>query len=167
MKILEYLLIYSNGGHLEECSRFLGLQPLNLPILTTRYLEVHSRLVLWFYELQGFQPEKDALLEHVGGHLSGALVVADQSLVEQPDPALETINQLSIRLPEKPFLVGVRVAAEKYRELHPVVHRSGLFLSENGRLFFWTPQVPASIGRLWQALLLGNGNGQDVQGGGE
>ncbi len=155
MKLLEYLLIYNKPVHAEACGQFLGLQPLEMQPVSARYLQVHPRLVLWFYELNGLRPGTEPLVEHLKGHLSGILVLADQSLVDQPDPAMEMVNELAVQLPDIPYLVGVQVDAEKYRRLHPVVHRSGLFLSEQGRLFFWTPQTQSSIARLWQALLLG------------
>jgi hypothetical protein len=152
MKIVETAIISQKPQYLEELTQSFPLEKETVLDIEVYRFEIDEDLVILLYDLNNKEKVSDAVLEHLSRHLAGFLVISDTQVTKFPPNTSALIDNIANRLSGKPTLVAVRTDEKKHRALNDTIADSGFYLSEKGRVLFWTPEKENTIRQVWRMI---------------
>jgi hypothetical protein len=152
MRIVETAIISQKPQYLEELIHSFPLEKETVFDIEVYRFEIDEGLIILLYDLKTRGKVSDTVLEHLSRHLSGFVVITDTQVAKFSQNVSALIDNFANRLTNKPTVVAVRTEENKHRALNETIINSGFYLSEKGRVLFWTPEKEYSIRQVWRMI---------------
>ncbi len=152
MKILETMVLARDQQYLDELTSSLSVEKETISEVDIYRYVIDEDLVILIHVFRVDKKISEELLHHLIPHLSGLLIVTNSQISRIPESESAFIDKMAQKLEDKPKVMAVRMEARNINYLNHYVRDSGLFLSENGRVLFWNPNLIETHKRVWEAV---------------
>jgi hypothetical protein len=152
MKILETAILSRDRQLIAELTAPLAAKRETISGIETLRLEIEPELAIMLYDLNVDKKLPGEVIDHLKGHLSALLIVADETIGAFSEDSVFFIDELAKDLADKPTVVAIRAEPARVHKLSLTTRNKGFYLSERGRILFWHPTLAESQKQVWDTL---------------